>query len=163
MNELQRQLRDQFFALSPTSAEAEAFRARVDEVTEVPQTRVGGLRVSPFPTRWHKVVRFFDPAQLAEQDRAHFAHPLPNLPHLAAGFVDPGDLSFRSFENIISLDGYFEGLALESLKLDQRSRFGDKQVYAFQLAGDEAVRQRLAQLDGLGLYAPPLNKGSRGG
>lgn len=156
-------LRDRFFTLGPKSPEAEAFRAEVNAVDDAPGTRIDGLRVSHFPSRSFKAVRFFDAERLEPTVRAHFARPLTHLPHLAAGFVDPAEFSFRTFENIVSLDGFFDGLPLDEVKLEQRTRFGDKQVYAFALSAGERVRNRLQQLDTLGLYAPPLNAGSRGG
>jgi hypothetical protein len=156
-------LRDRFFTLGPKSPEAEAFRAEVNAVDDAPGARIDGLRVSHFPSRSFKAVRFFDAERLEPTVRAHFARPLTHLPHLAAGFVDPAEFSFRTFENIVSLDGFFDGLPLDEVKLEQRTRFGDKQVYAFALSAGEHVRNRLQQLDTLGLYAPPLNAGSRGG
>lgn len=156
-------LRDRFFTLGPKNPEAEAFRAEVNGIDDAPSARVDGLRVSHFPSRSFKAVRFFDAERLEPTVRALFARPLSHLPHLAAGFVDPADFSFRTFENIVSLDGFFDGLPLDEVKLEQRSRFGDKQVYAFALSASDAVQKRLQQLDTLGLYAPPLNAGSRGG
>lgn len=123
-------------------------------------TRVDGLNVSPWPTRRFKAVRFFDSDVLAPKLKSLFAHPLPATPHLAAAFIDPADLSFRNFENIIGLDGFFGD---PEFTLGSRSRFGKKDLYAFELQTDEATRARLLQLDALGLYAPPLNRGSRGG
>jgi hypothetical protein len=166
MTKTQAQLRDRYFTLhttTPTADEARAFRAEVDEVDAEPEATVDGLPVSAFPTRRHKALRFFEASRVAEPLRADFARPLPRLPHLAAGFVDPSEFSFRTFENIVSLDGFFDGLPLDEVKLEQRTRFGDKQVYAFALGASDAVKARLSQLDALGLCVPPLNARSRGG
>ncbi len=166
MTKTEAQLRDRYFTLhssKPSAADAEAFRSEVNAVDAEPTASVDGLPVSAFPTRRHKSLRFFEASRVAEPVRAEFARPLPRLPHLAAGFVDPTEFSFRTFENIVSLDGYFDGLPLDEVKLEQRVRFGDKQVYAFALTASEALKARLSQLDELGLYVPPLNGNSRGG
>ena len=159
-------LRDRFFELSAakkraTSAEARAFRDEVNQVDVEAITRINGLRVSFHPTVRFKAVRFFDADCLDAKVRPLFARPAPHLPHLAAGFVDPEELSFRTFENIVSLDGFFDDAT--ALKLEDRIRFGKKQVYAFTLGTSAATRERLLRLDALTLYAPPLNAGSRGG
>jgi hypothetical protein len=158
-------LRDRFFALAqqPDEQAAQAFRDEVNRLGDVvPEVRVDGLRVSAHPTARHKVVRFFDASLVDAAVREQFARPLPHLPHLAAAFVDPEELSFRTFENIVSLDGFFDGAGLE-LGLVDRTRFGDKNVYAFSLDAPDATKQRLLQLDALGLYVAPLNAASRGG
>lgn len=166
MTNLEAQLRDRYFAFHtapPSADDAQTFRAEVDALDVEPPASVDGLPVSAFPTRRHKALRFFDASRVAEPLRADFARPLSRLPHLAAGFVDPAEFSFRTFENIVSLDGFFDGLPLDEVKLEQRTRFGDKQVYAFAFDAGDAVKERLSQLDALGLYVPPLNGRSRGG
>ncbi|MFT3712870.1 MAG: hypothetical protein QM817_34895 [Archangium sp.] len=156
-------LRDRYFELltSKSVAERQAFRDEVNALDVEACTRVSGLRVHWHPTARFKQLRFFEAERLDADVRAQFAHPAPALPHLAAGFVDPQELSFRTFENIVSLDALFSSPA--SLKLEDRVRFGKKQVYAFKLGADDVTRAKLLQLDSLGLYAPPLNQGSRGG
>lgn len=151
-------LRDRFFALaaSPNEAEAQKFRDEVNALDVEASTRLDGLRVSFHPTARYKAVRFFDASLVDER----FARPLPHLPHLAAGFVDPEALSFRNFENIVSLDGFFDA---SPLALIDRTRFGDKQVYAFTLDAPAPMKERLSKLDALGLYVTPLNAASRGG
>jgi hypothetical protein len=151
-------LRDRFFALaaSPNEAEAQKLRDEVNSLDVEPTTRLDGLRVSFHPTVRYKAVRFFD----ASRGDDRFARPLPHLPQLAAGFVDPEELSFRNFENIVSLDGFFDA---SPLALIDRTRFGDKQVYAFTLDAAAPLKERLLKLDDLGLYVAPLNAGSRGG
>lgn len=156
-------LRDRFFELSAQrSADHAAFLEQVAAVETPAITRVDGLPVSAWPTRRFKAVRFFDADLVDAKLRDVFARPLPQLPHLAAAFIDPADLSFRNFENIVGLDGFF-GAGQTKLSLASRSRFGTKDVYAFSLEASDAVKARLSQLDGLHLYVPPLNRGSRGG
>jgi hypothetical protein len=155
-------LRDRFFELHASKGDAKAFLGEVNALDVEACTRVNGLRVHWHPTVRFKQLRFFEAERLDASVRSLFAHPAPVLPHLAAGFVDPQELSFRTFENIVSLDALF-GEKRGALRLEERVRFGKKQVYAFKLAADDATRAKLLQLDGLGLYAPPLNPGSRGG
>src|SRR5690606_35706549 len=78
---------------------------------------------------------------------------------------DPEEFSFRTFENILPLDRLFAGVDLE-LSLVGRERLGGGRQpigYRFSLQANEATRQALAGLDGLGLYLAPQNPESRGG
>ncbi|MBL8916767.1 MAG: hypothetical protein JNM17_39055 [Archangium sp.] len=153
-------LRDRFFELSASKQRDAKFLEQVEALETPGIARVDGLPVSAWPTKRFKAVRFFDPDVLDPKLRDVFARPLPHVPHLAAAFIDPADLSFRNFENIVGLDGFF---GETKLSLGSRSRFGKKDVYAFSLDASDEVKARLLQLDSLDLYATPLNRGSRGG
>lgn len=166
-------LRDQFFALSARSHDESAesakaekararFRATVDAL-DVPSTAsVQGLALSYFPTARFKQVRFLDASVLDESVRDRFARPCAKLPHLAAAFVDPEEFSYRTFENIICLDRWFESITAADVSMSRRRR-------SHRLAYNRAVRVSpelaalLAELDELGVYSQPLNASSRGG
>jgi hypothetical protein len=157
-------LRDRYFDLHTRPVapdEAAAFSAEVDAVADEPLVCLDGLGLAAWPTRSHKLLRFVDVARLPEEVRAAFARPLAQLPLLAAVFVDPSELSFRTFENIIGLEGYFAGCGLDELQIEAPASQGA--LTLARLVVPERLRERLLSLDASGLYAPPLNAGSRGG
>jgi hypothetical protein len=162
------ELRDRFFALSagtPSADEVARYRAQVDAIDPEPAAVLDGLAIAWHPSARHKAVRFVDAERIDAQVRELFARPSAAAPHLAAVFVDPRELSFRTFENIVPLDRLFDRLfdggPLE-LELARRRKLA-KNAYAFALQLPAETRARLDRLDSLGLYVPPLNAVSRGG
>ncbi|MFI1364921.1 hypothetical protein [Streptomyces griseochromogenes] len=157
-------LRDRFFALSTGSApedEVARFRAEVDETDTEAAAAIDGLAVSWHPTARFKAVRFVDAEHIDEAARALFARPSEDAPHLAAVFVDPRELSFRTFENIVPLDRLFANVSLDLTLAEPVELAQD--AYAAQLRLPDVARARIEGLDELNLYVPPLNSGSRGG
>ncbi len=158
------ELRDRFFALSsgaPGADEVARYRAEVDAIDPEPAAVLDGLGIAWHPSARHKAVRFVDAERIDAAVRERFARPSEAAPHLAAVFVDPRELSFRTFENIVPLDRLFEGAPLE-LELAGRRKLAND-AYAFALRPPADLRARLERLDALGLYVPPLNGVSRGG
>jgi hypothetical protein len=158
------ELRDRFFALSAGSASDEAvarYRAEVDAAEAEAAAVIDGLAVCWHPTARFKAVRFVDAERIDEPVRERFARPSRDAPHLAAVFVDPRELSFRSFENIVPLDRHFTDVPLD-FTLDEPVELAQG-AYSAQVRLAESGRARLAALDDLNLYVPPLNSGSRGG
>lgn len=157
------ELRDRFFVLSASASEEEAerYRAEVDATVGEPAAMVDGLAVSWFPTARFKAVRFVEAELLDEGVRESFARPIADAQYLAAVFVDPHELSFRTFENILPLDRLFMDVPLE-FDLDGANEFAEG-AYAFEMRLPDATRDALLGLDSLNLYVPPLNSGSRGG
>ncbi|MEU5535809.1 hypothetical protein [Streptomyces sp. NPDC020362] len=158
------ELRDRFFALSTGSAsedEVARFRTEVDETDTEATAVIDGLAVSWHPTARFKAVRFVDAERLEEAARELFARPSKDAPHLAAVFVDPRELSFRTFENIVPLDRLFENVPLDLALAEPVELAQD--AYAAQLHLPDDARGRIEGLDELNLYVPPLNSGSRGG
>ncbi|GAA1560263.1 hypothetical protein GCM10009678_49010 [Actinomadura kijaniata] len=158
------ELRDRFFALSTGPApddEVARYRARVDATDAEPAATIDGLAVSWHPTARFKAVRFVDAERLDAGVRDLFARPVETAPYLAAVFADPREMSFRTFENILPLDRLFEDVPLE-FELAGGEEFA-KDAHTFSLRLPDAARARLADLDAMGLYVPPLNASSRGG
>ncbi|GAA4078064.1 hypothetical protein [Actinomadura miaoliensis] len=158
------ELRDRFFALSTGRApddEIARYRAQVDQTDTEPTATLDGLAICWHPTARFKAVRFVDAERIDAGVRELFARPSETAPYLAAVFVDPRELSFRTFENILPLDHLFAdaGLAFE---LTRREEFA-KGAYSFSLRLPASARARLEGLDALNLYVPPLNAASRGG
>lgn len=162
-------LRDSYFALSARDrVQGEqgvdsAFRSIVSVYSPPPTLVLAGLSLSFHPFSQCKLLRFVDEEQIPLPLRAHFARPVSELPHLCAVFVDPEELSYRTFENIIPLDRYFSHGPLD-LTLADRKKLGKKgDCYSFQIEASSDVKKRLLGLDQLDLYVPPLNSSSRGG
>lgn len=135
--------------------------AEVDALDAAPTTHLQGLALSYFPTARFKLLRLVAAAELDEAVRSRFARPCAALPELAAAFVDPGELSYRSFENILGLDHLFAGLGAAPIEFDRFDPLAAGVVTAgFRVSAP--LGARLAQLDALGLYARPFDP-SRGG
>ncbi|MEV4253695.1 hypothetical protein AB0J52_11060 [Spirillospora sp. NPDC049652] len=158
------ELRDRFFALSDGTApeeEVDRYRAQVDATVCEPAAVLDGLGVTWHPTARFKAVRFVDAEKLPEEVRESFARPIRDAQYLAAVFVDPHELSFRTFENILPLDRLFMDVPLE-FELERPEEFAEG-AYSFSVRLPDTARACLEGLDSLGLYVPPLNSGSRGG
>ncbi|MFE9093588.1 hypothetical protein [Streptomyces sp. NPDC007264] len=158
------ELRDRFFALSNGRASADEiarYRAEVDATDTEPVATLDGLAISWHPTARFKAVRFVDAERIDEGVRGRFSRPSESAPHLAAVFADPRELSFRTFENIVPLDRWFEDSPLH-LGLTEPAELA-KGVYAAGLRLPDADRARLEGLEALDLYVPPLNAATRGG
>lgn len=159
MSPLER-LRDRFF--SPDGPGPD-FHAEVDALDVPPTTRAQGLPVCFHPTRRFKNVRYVDASVLTEDVRALFARPIRSQRNLCAVFVDPRDLSFHDFENILSLDRHFASTASDTLTASNAAMSSLGSVFTFTLGAPNALQKKLDALDGLGLYVPPFNAGARGG
>jgi hypothetical protein len=164
MTDIRARLRDRFFALhtSGTDLDKQRFQAEVDALDGEPTTRVQGLSLAYHPSARFKQLRFIDAALLEDRVRQLFARPCAELPELAAAFVDPEELCFRSFENIIGLDRMFTPIEPRALQLGKPVRVR-KGIFRLSTTANEAVRSQLQQLDQLDLYVRPLNGASRGG
>jgi hypothetical protein len=80
---------------------------------------------------------------------------------LKIGFVDPLDLSYHNFENIIDLDSIFKKKPL-NLEIKNFKNVDNEDIYTFNLARSED-NNILNELDKFGFYAPPINSTQRGG
>lgn len=158
------ELRDRFFALSTGSVapdEVARYRAEVDATDAEAVAVIDGLAISWHPTARFKAVRFIDAERIDERVRELFARADEEASHLAAVFVDPRELSFRTFENIVPLDRLFANVPLD-LTLAEPIEI-TRDAYVAHLDLPDVARARVEGLDGLNLYVPPLNSGSRGG
>ncbi|MFJ2582969.1 hypothetical protein [Kitasatospora aureofaciens] len=153
-----------FLCLSTGRADADevaSYRAEVDATDAEPAATLDGLAVSWHPTVRYKAVRFVDAERIDARVRELFARPSEEAPYLAAVFVDPCELSFRTFENIVPLDRLFTDTPL-AFELTRPVELATG-AYSFSLQLPAAARTCLERLDALNLYVPPLNSGSRGG
>jgi hypothetical protein len=152
-------LRDLYLACSKdlvSAAEADVFRAVVAIVEEPePLLEVQGLGLSYYPSRAMRQVRFAEMDGDAEQ-------LLGEVGGCKMCFADPGELNFRTFENIIALDGVFAGeLKFSLTKAVTLSDGTNERIMRFRLCDKSSAA--LLELDKLGLYVTPLNSAARGG
>lgn len=125
------------------------------------QFELEGLELSFHPTPAHKSLRFIDKKLVPPCWRRFVATPCAQMPELAAVFVDPRELHYRTFENIIPLDRLFEPVNLVFTPEEEPSHAGE--ILSVALGANKETREILEQLDALDLYLPPLNGSSRGG
>ena len=118
---------------------------------------INGLEISPYPSATRKVVKFLERNTIVDEEiKQYFV--LTDTNHYLV-FVDPAELSYHNFENIIVLDQYLKQSPLKFEIAGDVERIGNE-IYKFQLTGTTDL---LLALDKLGLYSIPLNKKSRGG
>lgn len=152
-------LRDRYFALAREGATDEAFLAEVDRTPAVAACEVEGLGLAWHPTRAHKALRFVPWGKIPAALRDRFASPLPELPELAGAFVAPDEISLFDFENIVALDRLF--VAPRIAFREATAPGPGVELRRFEC--DDATAAALRSLDGLGLYAAPLDPEQRGG
>jgi hypothetical protein len=151
-------LRDLYVACSKdllSAAEVNVFRAVVAIVEEPqPLLEVQGLCLSYYPTQSKRLVRFAEMDGDAEQ-------LLAEIGGCKMCFADPGELNFRTFENIIPLDRAFAGARLKLTLGKAEAMTKDASIVRLCLGGESV--ETLLELDRLGLYVAPLNSAARGG
>jgi len=157
-------LRDLFIAACRdilNQDEKEILRKMVDLVdpndSSIIYKTINNLEVAPYPTASHKMVRFIDQEADGENPILEECFVRNELGFLI-GFVDPRDLSFHNFENIVNLDSLFK--VEEDFSISNFQKHEDNELYTFDLADKNST---LLSLDKCGLYTTPVNKLSRGG
>ncbi|KID77521.1 uncharacterized protein G6M90_00g096470 [Metarhizium brunneum] len=133
---------------------------------------VGGLSVSFYPSRGYTVLKYIEDLDRKVRNKGvnHFAQVM-TTPRLFAVFVNPAELSYHNFENIVPLDKWVEGRmgmrqadAVDGMDLGLTNveRLGrNKEVFTAVLEGGQG--KLLKEISGLSLYVAPLNRGTRGG
>ncbi|KAK0619134.1 hypothetical protein B0T14DRAFT_431049 [Immersiella caudata] len=128
---------------------------------------IEGMTLRFHPSKTFKMVKFIEDldAKLDSKWGPYFAQVL-DAPRLYAVFVDPVELSFHNFENIVPLDQWMETkLSTEpelSLELaDVQNAQPGPDVWTAKLQG--SITPLLKELSALDLFVVPLNKGARGG
>jgi len=118
---------------------------------------INNMEVAPYPTASHKMVRFIKEPVDSENPLIEECFVRNEL-GLLIGFVDPRDLSFHNFENIVHLDSLFT--TEQDFPISNFQKHEDNEVYTFDLSDSGKT---LLSLDKCGLYTIPINKLSRGG
>lgn len=128
-----------------------------------PLHRAGAARVTSCPTSSHTLLRYVAATDIAEAVRDLFARPVPGMPGLAAVFIDPSDLGYANFENILPLDVLFEGVPAR-LALVDRQPIGDlPDAWTFRIEAPAELRAVLEGLGTLGPHVSPLDLDARSG
>ena len=124
-------------------------------------TQVKGMKVSFHPTANFKVVKFIEP--LDERLDPFFAQ-IMDTPKLFVVFVDPAELSYHNFENVVHLDRWIEWKQEDALTLsltDVQNVQPGREVFMCSLNGPSCGL--LEDLSRLNLYVPHLIKRHRAG
>ncbi|CEL04085.1 hypothetical protein ASPCAL05217 [Aspergillus calidoustus] len=125
---------------------------------------IDGMQVSCCPSASHKVLKFIENLdQKIDVLSVVFFAQILETPRLFAVFVDPLELSYHNFENIVPLDRWMEahGGNLElSFTPPKRPSFLHD-ILTCELDGESV--SLLKELSSLDLYTQPLNKEARGG
>jgi hypothetical protein len=134
--------------------------------------QVMGMGISFHPSTNFKAVRLIEALDdIIGEDYASLFAQVLDFPKLFAVFVNPTELSFHNFENIVPLDRWFEskirngqhelddGLSLSFF--DVRQLQDNREVFTCKLQGASSLLVK--QVPSLDLYVAPLNKETRGG
>lgn len=150
--------------------EQDILRGMIQIVKTISETLdIQGMDVSFHPSTTHTMPRFIeDLDKKTEPSKTRRYAQVMNTPRLFAVFVNPADLSYHNFENIVPMDSWFEckaslepqnamELSLERVKQERANR----EIFTCKLAGTSS--SLLKDLTALDLYTNPLNKAIRGG
>jgi hypothetical protein len=132
---------------------------------------IQGMEISFHPCANFRMLRFITNLDaFIEQKWEPYFVQVMNEPRLFAVFVDPTELSYHNFENIVPLDEWVDTTlaasgtqtSLLDFKLDRLRRIKNgRDIWTCNLSGDGS--QLLQKVPLLDLYVPPLNKATRGG
>lgn len=156
-------LRDAYFLLraSPFGDAIARLEALADVLPCVEPVRCDGLMVSWHPSQTHHQLRFLRREDLPGDVRGRFYALDGKLTGFVGVFVDPIALSYRTFENILPMDGYFDGAPMDitCTPLEHPSAG----IWQGMLQMNAQLKEALLGLDTLGVYVEPFNASSRGG
>lgn len=152
--------------------EVDILKGMVELVDDgIDESQVMGMAVSFYPSANRTIVKFIEDldAKIGHERTELFAQVM-STPKLFAVFVNPADLSYHNFENIVPLDSWFEsklakepGSSLGFDMADNKRVDASHEVFTCKLRGASDNSNLLKELSTLDLYVPPLNKGTRGG
>lgn len=122
---------------------------------------INGVEVNPYPTRSKKLARYVETEFFKDcgETGKYFAS-LDKLSYNLV-FMNPQDLSFHNFENIINLNisPIFEGTQCEFTKVTKHPKLD-----IFQgTIQSKNLEQAFKLLDDLNIYSAPFNSTARGG
>ena len=135
-----------------------------------------GLHYSPFPTRHHLLPRLvqrnkgiFDHSskQLVQPDYAIFNEMFRKIGYqgekYVLAFVDPGELSYHNFENILPMDYYFDEHKSLNTTAFVESFVKHPRMDVYQGKLNQNISDLILPLDNPGFYLAPFNSEERGG
>ena len=131
-----------------------------------------GFQLSSLPAANHKQIIYItinpylhqklQQLETLNQNPKQFFQLSPDKKHILA-YVDPSELSYNSFENILNLDEYFFGPKLSwdrkpRLTIDSMQK--TKNYFSFKINDQDNL---LLELHKMNIYSLPFNNLSRGG
>lgn len=119
---------------------------------------VEGMSLTPNPTSENKLVKFTESIEFTDPVLEQYF--VKNNLGMLMVFVDPQELSYHNFENIIHLDKYIKTFKSINFSFDNVHKYKNKDIFVLDLLGSNDLLLKLNDLD---LYTIPLNKSSRGG
>lgn len=122
--------------------------------------QVNGIESSPYPTKTKKMSQWVERDLLEDFEENELIYFIQNKLELYLMFIDPSDLSFHNFENIIPFDSVSNDFKKSEFELSSIEKNEDKEVFKCELKGS---RKDLLKLDSYDLYTSPFNQKSRGG
>lgn len=115
---------------------------------------INGLDIKPYPTSTNIMLKYIDIMELGNKEYEQY-FLIKN--GFMIVFVDPSELSYHNFENILDLDHRFTDLTPGNVSFIEKIK--DKDIYTCYMGG----WHDLLYIDDLDLYSIPLNCESRGG
>ena len=153
-------LRDLFFAVDRdllTNDEKVIFQNVVSMIDDNSFIQIDGINMSYYPSSNYKLVKFISSDVLEEWDRHRFI--MPSLEHMAV-FINPEELSYHNFENILQIDSMFRGIG--KINFSTPRKIDKLDAFTFNVQSDN-LNEIIDRIDKLNMYVSPLNKNSRGG
>lgn len=114
---------------------------------------INNMKITPYPCNNNLMMQYLD----IEIDDVHKQYFIKNNLGLYMVFINPIDLSYHNFENIIDLNDYTLKYTTINKKITNYLKYPSHDVISFE------IENNLLQIDQLDLYSIPLNKNTRGG
>jgi len=137
--------------------EIDLLRQVIEIIPDHKSFHTHGMDISYYPTSTKKLIRYIDGKEFSDPEIEPYF--IKNTAFMYMIFVDPSDLSYHNFENIIPLDNYLN--QFDKMKFNISNMYKHYEgIYSFSLSGSMEI---LLHLNNLNLYVEPFNKSSRGG
>jgi len=167
-------IRDLFLASTRGLLEYGEDEELLRKVVEAVDDTVGcvslrGMTVSFYPSASFKMAKFVEGLESFLEEKEKYFAQVMDTPKLYMVFVDPRELSYHNFENIVPIDSWIEAQT-EAAAAALATRLGNVaevqpgvDIWTAKLQGPETSTELIKRLSNLDLYVSPLNKTTRGG
>lgn len=152
--------RDEAIDAAPDARLLTQVAAKLGAISGEPSPQVDGVVCSPYPYGAQTLARFVELEAVPLAWRGAFARRVVGSQTLLVAFVEPAQLHYRCFENILPLD---RALGATKPALSLREVREHEALKGLFLARVEDEAQLLAWFLGLELYDAPQNSAQRGG
>lgn len=120
-----------------------------------------GLKFSYFPFNNMRMLRYIDPNIITLPTEYEPMFACKESGHFMV-FIDPRELSYHNFENIIPMDNFVPKFNNEQI-LQSVKKHNNLPIYFLNFENKCELNDLILNFDKMNLYVPPLNKDSRGG